>query len=121
MSAVSTFQQELDKGFSPNVEEQTLQRDRRQTVVAHEELGFEYDPNMNMDPGVNAEIPASSGGMEASNELFQKKQVKLPETNLNMRLKPLLSTEQITQVHTSIRELLVWKIKQFCDKTYALT
>ena len=38
-----------------------------------------------------------------------------------VRLKTLFSTEQITQVLTSIRELLVQKRNQFCDETYAST
>ena len=90
MSAVLTFQQELDQGFSPNVEEQTLQRDRRQTVVFHEELIFKDDPNMNMDSGVNIEIPASLGGMEAWNELFQNNKSNCQKPL--MRLKKLLCT-----------------------------
>ena len=95
----------------PYIDELALPRARREAAVVQEELEFQYDPNMNMDPGINAEIPASSGGIEVWNELFQIKQVKLPETNFMMRLKTLLSAEQITQVGTSIRELQTGIVK----------
>ena len=74
-----------------------------------------------MDPRVNVEIPSSSVGVEVWNKSFKDEQVLLPNTNFMKKLKTLFSTDQITQVFTSIKESLVWKRKQFCDKTYAST
>ena len=80
MSTTSTLQQEPrtrsrsgqqdpNKVFSQYVDEQALQRARRQAAAVHEEPESQCDLNVNMGPSVGGEIPPTSFGVKVWNDV----------------------------------------------------